>query len=127
MAHRRAKQAWEVTIILIALYSVLVIPLRIAVNTTLMDPIYDPIDLVTWLIYVVDVGVNCRTTYLDAFGREVTDGRRILMQYVGSFRFVIDVLSLLNLPSYMVSGVSSGSLVVLNILGLFKLSRYFRA
>ena len=127
MAHRRAKQAWEVTIILIALYSVLVIPLRIAVNTTLMDPIYDPIDLVTWLIYVADVGVNCRTTYLDAFGREVTDGRRILMQYVGSFRFVIDVLSLLNLPSYMVSGFSSGSLVVLNILGLFKLSRYFRA
>ena len=55
VAHRRAKQAWEVTIILIALYSVLVIPLRIAVNTTLMDPIYDPIDLVTWLIYVADL------------------------------------------------------------------------
>ena len=127
VAHRKFKQAWEVTIILIALYSVLVIPIRIGVSKTLWDPAYDVVDLITWLIYVADVGVNCRTTYIDVFGYEVTDSRKILMKYVGSFRFMLDVLSLVNLPSYMVGGASSGTLVILNILGLLKVGRYFRA
>ena len=124
---RKIKQAWEVSIIIIALYSVLVIPIRIAVNTTLWDPVYDVIDIITWFVYLFDVVVNCRMTYLDSFGLEVTGDRQILMNYVGSLRFILDIVSLLNLPNYMIGDAPQNTLVILNILGLLKLSRYFRA
>ena len=125
--NRRKKQVWEIFIIFIALYSVLVIPIRIGVNETLWDPYYDYIDLITWLIYVTDVFVNLRTTYIDSFGHEVVQSKKIAMRYVSSARFYIDILSLVNLPNIMLSGVSTTTTLVLNALGLLKLARYFRA
>lgn len=125
--HRRTRQAWEILIIVIALYSVLVIPIRIGINPDLLGPAYDAIDIITWLFYVADVFVNMRTTYIDNFGYEVKDSRKILMKYIGSFRFILDILSLLNLPTYMISGADSIIQISLNMLGLLKLSRYFRA
>lgn len=125
--HRKKRQAWDISIILIALYSVLVIPIRISINKTLWDPVYDFIDIITWLIYVFDVFVNMRTTYIDSFGLEVVEGKQIMKKYIYSFRFIVDILSLLNLPSMFISFASPNTQVVLNILGLLKLSRYFRA
>ena len=60
-------------------------------------------------------------------GLEVTESKKIIMHYVGSFRFFIDVLSLCNAPNYLVSDADPTVLIVLNMLGLLKLSRYFRA
>jgi len=97
---------WEIFIIIIALYSVLVIPIRIGVNETLWDPAYNFIDLVTWLIYVTDVAVNVRTTYIDNVGHEVVDSRKIAMKYMKSMRFYIDLLSLLNLPNFWLANAS---------------------
>ena len=125
--HRKRKQAWEIFIIIVALYSVMVIPIRIAINTQLLEPAYDTIDLITWFIYIIDVFVNMRTTYIDNFGLEVTDGNRIMMKYVGSLRFIVDILSLFNAPNFIVSGAGETTLIILNMLGLLKLSRYFRA
>ena len=90
---------WEIFIIAIALYSVLVIPIRIGINVDLWDPVYNWIDLVTWLIYFSDVFVNVRTTYIDNFGHEVVQDRKIAMNYMKSMRFYIDILSLFNLPN----------------------------
>ena len=118
---------WEVFIIVIALYSVLVIPIRIGVNVELWDPVYNWVDLVTWLIYVTDVLVNVRTTYIDNFGHEVVDSKKIATKYVKSMRFYIDILSLINFPSIMLGGASMQTQIALNALGLLKLSRYFRA
>ena len=97
---------WEIFIIAIALYSVLVIPIRIGVNVVLWDPIYEWIDLITWLFYVLDVAVNVRTTYIDNVGHEVVQDRKIAMHYIKSMRFYIDILSLLNLPSLWLSSAS---------------------
>lgn len=127
MKHRRLKQIWEIVIIFIALYSVVVIPIRIGINVTLMDPIYNWVDFVTYLIYVTDVFVNMRITYLDVQGHEVVDGRKIAMKYIASMRFIIDILSLFNLPNIVISGVDKTVSLLLNALGLLKLSRYFRA
>ena len=114
-------------IITVALYSVVVVPLRIGVNTTLWDPVYDIMDLITWIIYIADVFINLRTTYVDNFGMEIHETGKITMNYVGSFRFIIDVLSLVNFPSIMLSSASKGTAVILNTFGLLKISRYFRA
>ena len=114
-------------IICVALYSVLAVPIRIAVNTTLWDPAYDVIDMITYLIYIIDVFVNLRTTFVDKLGMEITDGTKVMMNYIGSFRFIIDILSLVNFPSIMLSSANKNTMVILNIFGLLKISRYFRA
>ena len=49
----------------------MVIPLRIAINEHLGGQAYDVVDMITWIIYLIDIFVNCRTTYLDNFGIEV--------------------------------------------------------
>lgn len=125
--HRKRKQAWEVFIIIVALYSVLVIPIRIGINPLLFDPAYDVIDLITWVIYILDVFINLRTTYIDNFGQEIVESKRLMLNYIGSFRFIVDILSLANAPNLFVSNANETVLVVLNMLGLLKLSRYFRA
>ena len=93
-------------IIIIALYSVLVIPIRIGINTTLWEPAYDWIDMITWFIYLIDVLFNLRMTYINIFGNEVIDGTLIMKHYVGSLRFFVDVLSLLNFPTMVTKGFS---------------------
>ena len=51
-----------------------------------------------------------------------------MKKYVGSFRFILDILSLLNLPTYFSRSISEPNLVlILNLLGMLKISRYFRA
>lgn len=114
-------------IIIVALYSILVIPIRIGVNEKLWDPYYNIIDLITWLIYLADVIVNLRTTYIDNFGHEVVETNRIMKKYAYSFRFVLDILSLVNFPTLVIQNLSKGAQTVLNLLGLLKISRYFRA
>ena len=91
---------------MIAMYSVVVIPIRIGVSVTLADPAYDYIDLVTWLFYFTDIFVNLRTTYVDNYGIEVTDSKKVMRKYLMSFRFLIDILSLLNLPSLITKNLS---------------------
>ena len=114
-------------IIFIALYSVLVIPIRIGINTNLWEPAYLYIDLITWFIYLIDVLFNLRMTYIDIFGTEIIDGTLIMKHYVGSFRFFVDVASLLNFPTMVTKGFSEFTNVILHSFGLLKLSRYFRA
>ena len=114
-------------IIVIALYSVLVIPIRIGINTDLWEPAYDWIDLITWFIYLIDVILNLRMTYINIFGTEIIDGTLIMKHYIGSVRFFVDVLSLLNFPTMITKGFSKFTNVILNTFGLLKLSRYFRA
>ena len=125
--HRFWRQAWDVFIIFVALYSVLVIPIRIGINTRLWDPAYDVVDAITWIFYLVDIFVNLRTTYIDNYGFEVIEDKKIMNNYVRSYRFILDVVSLLNLPSFVVADVDSTTQVALSMLGLLKLSRYFRA
>ena len=53
--------------------------------------------------------------------------RKIAIKYMKSMRFFIDILSLLNLPSIWLMDATKSAQLALNALGLFKLSRYFRA
>lgn len=121
--HRKERRAWEIFIIFVALYSVMVIPIRIAINTNLGDSVYDVVDMITWIIYLIDVFVNCRTTYLDNFGIEVIETKKILMHYLFSFRFAMDFLSLLNFPTL----IWPDPPLFFNLLGLLKTLRFLRA
>ena len=65
------RQRWGLCIIFVAIYSVIFIPMRIAVYKTALDPFWNPLDFFTFLLYVLDVMINLRTTYFDSFGEEV--------------------------------------------------------
>lgn len=112
------RKRWSYTIIVVAIYSVAFIPLRMAVYPTVLDPIYNPLDIFTYILYILDVIINLRTTYLDSFGEEIKDSKKIMTHYVYSVGFWIDVLSLLNYPL--------GSNPVLNMIGILKVNRVLR-
>ena len=65
-------------IIVVAIYSVDFIPMRIAVYPTVLDPVYIVLDIFTYILYVVDVLVNVRTTYMNSFGEEIKAPKKIL-------------------------------------------------
>ena len=121
--HRKERRAWEIFIIVVALYSVMVIPIRIAINTNLGDFVYEVVDMITWIIYLIDIFVNCRTTFLDNFGIEVHETKKILKHYLFSFRFAMDFLSLLNFPAL----IWPDPPLFFNLLGLLKTLRFLRA
>lgn len=112
---------------MVALYSVLVIPIKISINRNLWGHTYEVIDLITWLIYVFDIFVNTRTTFLDNFGIEVFETRKILKNYLLSFRFALDFLSLLNFPTLLWSNPPEDALLFFNLLGMLKTMRFLRA
>ncbi len=64
---------WSYLIIVIAIYSVMFIPMRMAVYKNVLGDFYDPIDIFTYMLYIIDVIVNLRTTYLDSFGVEIVN------------------------------------------------------
>lgn len=105
-------------IIVVAMYSVTFIPMRIAVYPTVLDPFYNPVDVFTYILYILDVIINLRTTYLDSFGEEIKSPFKIFTHYVLSAGFWIDILSLLNYPM--------GSNAVLNMIGILKVNRVLR-
>ena len=121
--HRHARRIWEEFIIMVALYSVFVIPIRIGINKSLWGTTYDVIDLITWLIYLADVFINLRTTFVNNFGLEVTDSKTIMKHYIFSTRFVLDGLSLLNFPTLMLPNPP----MIMTLFGLLKTSRFLRA
>ena len=100
------------------MYSVCFIPMRMAVYRTVLDPIYGPVDIFTFMLYIIDVFVNLRTTYLDSFGEEIKDPKKIATHYVYSVGFWIDLLSLFNYPG--------GTAPILAILGILKVNRFLR-
>ena len=105
-------------IIFVAIYSVIFIPMRIAVYKTILDPVYDYLDVFTYMLYILDVVINLRTTFLDSFGEEITSPYKIFTHYVMGAGFWIDILSLLNYPM--------GSNAILNMIGILKVNRVLR-
>ena len=59
---------WSYLIIVIAIYSVMFIPMRMKVYENVLGSFYNPFDIFTYILYITDVIVNLRTTYLDSFG-----------------------------------------------------------
>lgn len=109
---------WSYMIIFVAIYSVCFIPLRMAVWPTILDPFYTPLDYFTFVLYILDVIINLRTTYLDSFGEEITDPNKIMKHYASSVGFWIDIISLLNYPT--------ATSPILSIVGILKVNRVLR-
>ena len=127
MDHFYYRNAWELFIIGVALYSVVVIPIKIGVDKYILGKWYDWIDLITYFFYLFDVLINMRTTFINTQGVEVRDAKKIRKRYIYSFRFVTDVISLINLPMMSKPLKDYKSIRDLaQLCGLFKVSKIGR-
>ena len=92
------RKFWEKFIIVVAIYSVVVIPMKLRVVDTILGDYYLSIDVFTYILYVADVAINLRSTYINSFGEEIMHPRRVMLHYVSSFGFWVDLASLLAIP-----------------------------
>ena len=83
-----------------------------------MGAAYTYIDTLTFVLYVADLLINLRTTYIDNFGEEIRDNWKITKNYVKSVGFWIDFFSLWAVP-----GIKEP---LLQQLGILKLNRLWR-
>ena len=109
---------WDYLIIVVALYSTVVIPLQIGVWPDILGKAYLYIDIFTYILYVADLIINLRTTYIDNFGEEERDNKKITMKYIKSIGFWVDFFSLWAAP-----GIKN---TFLQQLGILKLNRLLR-
>lgn len=114
----KIRQRWDSFIILLALYTSIVIPLGIAFDFEGLESIGLAVfDSLVDFIFMIDILINFRTTYLSAdTGDEIYDPKLIAKDYLKG-RFIIDVLS--SIPFDKLSGGNN----FLPLLGMLKLVR----
>ena len=96
----------------------MLIPIQIGINKGIFGRAYFYIDIFTYILYVADLFINLRTTYIDNFGEEIRDNKKITLKYVLSVGFWIDFFSLWAAP-----GVDNK---LIQPLGILKLNRLLR-
>ena len=112
---------WDILIIVLALYTSVVIPLGIAFDFKALDSVGIAVfDSVVDLIFMIDLLINFRTTYISSQnGDEIYDPKLIAKRYL-SGRFIVDLLS--SIPFDKLSGNND----YLPMLGMLKLVRVAR-
>lgn len=108
----------------------MVIPIRFGVDANLFGIYYDYIDVFTYVIYVLDLLIAFRTTYIDSDGVEVRDVSKISVHYLASIRFLTDLISLANIPLLDVidadKQMNAGLKTTLQLCGLLKVLKMTR-
>jgi len=78
-------------------------------------------DYIITAMFIIDIFVNFRTTYINDDKEEVIDPKEICLKYVKSINFIIDVLS-----SIPIGDMIDGSKKELRLIGLVKIIRLLR-
>ncbi|PCI27194.1 hypothetical protein COB52_05170 [Candidatus Kaiserbacteria bacterium] len=117
------KLYWDMFIIILAIYNSFSIPFVIAfeppglVSSTLFDFLNTVIDL----IFMCDIAVMFRTTYMNKFGDEVVQPRMIACNYLTS-KFWLDFLSSVPMDLFG-SGEATKFLTMFGMLKIVRVTR----
>lgn len=90
---------WDLYIIMTAIYTTIAGPIKIAWEAR--EPFgawYEWMDGAIFICYIADIFIQLRTIYTDILGDEITDAKKIAVNYLLSFQFAIDILSLISNP-----------------------------
>ena len=110
------RHRWDTVVIFFVVFTSFQVPFDTAFTAYRVDAITTTVDI----IFVLDLLLNMRTTFLDIDHVEVTDDREILLRYLWGF-FVIDLLSTLPFES-----IFSGTITSLGLLNALKMIRLLR-
>ena len=118
---------WDLFIMFMAIYSWFAIPVQLSLNPEFTNhPAYIIVDALINAIFIIDVIINFRTTFIHKVtGEEIIEQRKIAVEYIKT-RFFIDLIA--SIPFDFIAGlfVSSGNASTLNIITLLKLVRVLR-
>ena len=112
---------------ILAIYSWFVIPVQCAFNPSFsFHPAYIVVDSIINFIFIVDVFINFRTTFLHPLtGEEVFDSKRIALHYLKS-RFIIDLIAIIPLDNIVSLFIITDNVSAFSLVSLLKLTRIMR-
>lgn len=77
------KLKWDIVIILLAVWNSLFIPLTLAFpeyeERYKTNPYYQSVEIISTILYIFDIFLQIRTTYINQIGEEITDNKKIAM------------------------------------------------
>ena len=99
------RMRWDLIVILLALYNCVSIPYEVAFKSSIYE--HWAVDLLNYMIDIafwLDIVMNFRTTYINTkTGTEVTQAKKITLNYLLRGRFIVDLLA--SIPFEMVIGI----------------------
>ena len=123
------RMRWDLFIIVLVLYNCVLIPFQLAFSGQYDSTPSDDFGYIVDLMFVFDVIFNFRTTYINSkLGIEVTKGKDIAKNYMKSWRFYFDTVSVMpfELLYELFVGDSSGNLKMFDLMKLIRLLRLGR-
>lgn len=118
---------WDISIIMLALYSSIATPFSVAFKTSESNLPFDVWEMIVSALFGIDIIVTFRSSYMNKEGIEVVAPKMIAKQYVFSGMFFLDILA--TFPFEIISdasGSGSGNLGLLRMLKLVRLLRMRR-
>lgn len=121
---------WDLFIILLVLYNCILIPFELAFQEKYESPVQENLGYVVDLMFVMDIIFNFRTTFInEKTGNEVVKWKEISLNYIKTWRFWFDVLSIIPFE-LMYNGISgnanNSNFKVFDLLKLIRLLRLGR-
>ena len=118
---------WDLFIMFMAIYNWFAIPVQFALNPEFTDhPAYIAVDALINLIFIIDVIINFRTTFIHKLtGEEIIEPKKIAYEYIKT-RFFIDLIASIPFDNVAEIFVPVGSVSTLNLITLLKLARVMR-
>ena len=116
---------WDLLVMVLALYNCFTVPFFVAFYTE-KDLTFFFINTLIDCVFLIDIGLNFFTTYIDSSGEEVTNKKAIRRKYLrGSFW--LDLAASVPIDNFLVmfSNLESGSEII-QMSDLFKLIRILR-
>lgn len=80
---------------------------------------YIALDWFTTIVYIVDIVIQFRTTYIDNYGQIISSYKLIAINYVGEITFWLDWISLLANPL-------TENIPLMKFVGILKIARVLR-
>ena len=114
------RNIWDFLVITAAIYSTFTIPVAFAFSPPFTKELWFIFtDWFTTLIYLIDIVIQFRTTYVDQFGSIIRSYNSIAINYITSASFWLDSISLLANPA-------TDKIYWIKFVGILKITRVFR-
>lgn len=123
-AQGKMRLSWDFLIIILSVYQAISIPIAISFEPDeFNNPVFRTFDSLIDLIFLSDIMLRFRTTYIDPIsGEEVIDSYLIAKKYLSSPNFIIDVLSTVPLDDFFGGGIFLQSFGILKLLRVGRIS-----
>ena len=116
------KLKWDIVVMVCAIFNCFTIPLKVAFEPPQLEkPLFNTINFCVDLIFLFDMIINFRTTYIDSHGQEVTNPWSIARNYL-KFNFWVDLLATIPIDSIL-HQIMKNDNPTYELFGILKLGR----